>query len=223
MFARTREAWHAVAEHVLAAARYAAEGRIGLAAAPGGFGIPPESACTPTRVAGQDLLVRDGAAERSERLTTVAAAAAALGIEPGSPPVYARATALEPHARLDIDLHAARAIASWFELVWSVLIGFGGTVTLWPEHFDVATTIGDESRGRRGTYGASPGDADHPEPYLYVTHWADVPDDAYWNDDAFGGASLGYEGVADAADPVEAATAFFGAGRALIMQGRAGS
>ena len=33
----TREAWHRLAEHVLAAAQYAATGDIGLVPAPGGF------------------------------------------------------------------------------------------------------------------------------------------------------------------------------------------
>ena len=37
----TREAWHRLAEHVLAAARYAATGDIGLVPAPGGFATPP--------------------------------------------------------------------------------------------------------------------------------------------------------------------------------------
>jgi hypothetical protein len=47
-------------------------------------------------------------------------------------------------------------------------------VQLWPEHFDVAVDIGIEQTGARATYGASPGDAAHPEPYLYVTPWSEI-------------------------------------------------
>ena len=47
-----------------------------------------------------------------------------------------------------------------------------------------------ERRCGAGTFGASPGDDAHDEPYLYVTHWADVPPDPFWDDDAFAGASL---------------------------------
>ena len=59
---------------------------------------------------------------------------------------------------------------------------------LWPEHFDLSIDVGDEAAGTRGTFGSSPGDAAHPEPYLYATHWsADVQPDPFWNDTAFRG------------------------------------
>ena len=38
-------------------------------------------------------------------------------------------------------------------------------VQLWPEHFDLATTIDEVN------YGGSPGDDGHPLPYLYVGPW----------------------------------------------------
>ena len=61
---------------------------------------------------------------------------------------------------------------------------------LWPEHFDLSVDLGDEAGGSRATYGASPGDDAHPEPYLYVTPWSEQPEDPVWNDTAFRGASL---------------------------------
>lgn len=216
-FTRTRESWHAVAEHVLAAARYRAERRIGLVVTPGGFGTPVLASGRSARVSGGDLVVIDGSAETTTPLTTLAAAAAAIGVDPGSPPVYPRATPLELDVPLAIDAHAARVLASWFDLAWSVLGELGADLTLWPEHFDVATELGDEARGGRGTFGASPGDAEHPEPYLYVTHWADVPNDEYWNDVVFDGASLGYAALADGGDPHAVARAFFARGRAVLL------
>ena len=215
--ARTRLSWHSVAEHVLAAARYRAEQRIGLAVTPGGFGTPVFGAGECARVAGRDLVVTEGSTVTTVELTTVAAAAAAVGIEPGSPPVYAPTTPLSPEAPLHVDSEAALLLAAWFDLAWSVLTELGEPVTLWPEHFDVATELGDERRGERGTFGASAGDAEHATPYLYVTHWADVPGDAFWNDGAFAGASLDYTAIARADDPDGEARAFFSRGRATLL------
>lgn len=216
---RTRESWHSVAEHVLAAARYAAERRIGLVATPAGFGMPAGTTPRSARVAGRDLVVLEGRKQHTEPLTTLAAAATTLGIEPGAPPVSPHTTTLAPNASLFVDDAAARVLAAWFDLGWSVLGELGASVTLWPEHFDVAMTWGDEAAGQRGTFGASPGDAEHPEPYLYVTHWSEVADDPYWNDDSFGGASLGYREVAAQADPIAAATAFYATGTRLLTRG----
>jgi hypothetical protein len=87
---------------------------------------------------------------------------------------------------------------------------------LWPEHFDLSVDLGDEAAGQRGTFGASPGDEQHPLPYLYVTHWAAVANDPYWNDTGFGGASLGYDRLVDVEDPRGAALEFLAAGRARL-------
>jgi hypothetical protein len=44
-------------------------------------------------------------------------------------------------------------------------------VRIWPEQFDAAIAAGDDGTGRRATYGASPGDRHHPEPY-HASPWA---------------------------------------------------
>ncbi|MCJ7438413.1 MAG: hypothetical protein MUP97_11725 [Acidimicrobiia bacterium] len=230
---RTRLSWHSVAEHVLAPARYHAEGRIGLRVTPGGFGTPPLPSGTTARVEGA-MLVVDGdeaatAALTTTALTTIAAAATALGIEPGAPAdVYTPTTPLAPDVPLVIDADAAAALAAWFALGWTALEALrvdasstdgASDPTLWPEHFDAAIDLGDEDLGARGGFGASPGDAAHREPYLYVTHWADVADDPYWNDAAFPGASLSYTAVAAAPDATAAARDFFTRGRAALSAG----
>jgi hypothetical protein len=229
---QTRLAWHSVAEHVLAPARYHAVGRIGLRVTPGGFGTPPLPSGRTPRVDGATLVL-DGdeatAPLTSTALTTVAAAATVLGIEPGAPAsVYTPTTPLTPEVPLVIDVAAATALAAWFALGWTVLTALRADApstdaasdpTLWPEHFDAAIDLGAEDLGARGTFGASPGDAAHPEPYLYVTHWADVADDPYWNDTAFPGASRSYTAVAAAPDPTAAIAGFFARGRATLSAG----
>ena len=93
---RTRLAWHALAEWVLAPARQAVDGHIGLAATPGGFGAPVAG----LRVDGAELVV---GTER-HRLTTLADAAAFAGIAPGrSTEVYETVTPWDPDAPLAID------------------------------------------------------------------------------------------------------------------------
>ena len=87
-----------------------------------------------------------------------------------SPAVYPPATPLDLAAGLEVDPEAAEAIAAWFELVADGLGRFASRhqdesptdATLWPEHFDLALTIGEVN------YGGSPGDARHPGPYVYV-------------------------------------------------------
>ncbi len=66
--------------------------------------------------------------------------------------------------------------------------------------------------GLRATYGASPGDDGHPEPYLYVGPW-ERRAGRFWNDAAFGGASLGEAELRASDDPQAAALAFYERGR----------
>lgn len=77
-------------------------------------------------------------------------------------------------------------------------------VQLWPEHFDLSIDCGTP----RATYGVSPGDDDHPEPYLYVAPW-EKQIGPLWSDAAFGGASLAYADLLDAEDQRATALAFF--------------
>ncbi len=85
------------------------------------------------------------------------------------------------------------------------------SINLWPEHFDVATELGSEAAGQRAGYGASPGDAEHPEPYLYVGPWTARPEGSLWNATAFAGAELAYSELLGPSDPVARGVEFFGA------------
>src|SRR5216684_2401986 len=116
--AATRAAWHRVAEHVLAAARYAATGHIGLVPAPGGFRTPPFGADRRfLAVDGAELVASDVAGTRRTPLTTIRAAAAFAGITPGAPAqVYTPATPLDLDRPLTIDPGAARLLLDWYSL-----------------------------------------------------------------------------------------------------------
>jgi len=224
-FTATRGAWHRLAEHVLAPARYRVSGKIGLRYTRHGFGTPYlDGPDVQLRVEDTALVVVGDEARRVPA-DTLRVAAAAVGLDPQADTgVYEPATAAEPDAPLPIDADAAARLGDWFGFAASVLEELRAAapdrdttrVQLWPEHFDLSVDLGDDDARRRGTFGASPGDAAHPLPYLYVTHWASVPDDAFWNDAAFAGASLAYRDLLAAADQRDAGLAFLRRGQAVL-------
>jgi hypothetical protein len=203
----TRCSWHAVAEHVLGAARYAADGHIGLRPSPGGFCTPPHASIEGERqllVVGSELLVSGERGERRHPLTTLREVAHFAGVVAGAPAeLYTPTTPLDLDRPLGIDLEAARQLADWFALTQTALevvmaehdADDPAPAQLWPEHFDLATTIGEVN------VGGSPGDAEHPIPYLYVGPWT-PRSGAFWNEPF--GASFG----ADQVHSVEDALAF---------------
>lgn len=204
---RTRESLHAVGEHVLGAARRAATGRIGLVVLSGGFGTPPLPDGRVLAVDGVDLV--DGA--RRAPITALEEAAAFFDTPLGMPgDLYPIATPLDPRAGLAVDARSAALLAAWFAHADELLRGLAEsgprspTPQLWPEHFDLALELGE---GRaRATFGASPGDGDHAEPYLYVTPW-EPRTDPFWNESTF--ASLPYGRVGEAFE-------FFATARRLL-------
>lgn len=206
----TRRSLHALAEHVVSPVLYQATGKIGLRACPGGFGTPPfpsEHGLRSVHVDGTEVVDSTGDREERSPIPTVRTAASFVGIEAGAPTdVYTPTTRLDLDAALVIDTSAAKTIADWYELVDAALAILcaehtdedPAIVQLWPEHFDLATTI------TQVNYGGSPGDEGHPAPYLYVGPWSPPPPDgAFWNQPY--GASLAIDQVAS----IEEAVAFF--------------
>jgi hypothetical protein len=215
-FAATRAALHALAEHVLAAARHRATGRIGLRPTPGGFGTGPYGDAEEVRVEGVELIHRRKAQERRTVLTTLGDAARFVDVPLGAPAdVYQPSTAADPDAPLDVDAASAAVLAAWYALGDDVLRalvkGRGDAspseVQLWPEHFDLACDLGDEAGATRANYGFSPGDDAIAEPYVYVGPW-----DASRRTGRFGtyawGDAMRYAELVGTGDPRSAAAAF---------------
>lgn len=224
-FLATREALHALAEHVIAPARYRVDGHIGLVATPGGFGTPKFGDDEGVRVDGTELVHERPGSTRRVAITTLDAAAQFLGIPVGAPTeVYKPATTVAPDASLPVALDSARALASWIEFATSLLDELRdiypaqspSAVQLWPEHFDLSCDLGDSDAGSRANYGASPGDGAITEPYLYVGPW-----DASRKTGALGryawGAALTYSELNAAPQPRAAGLEFFLDGAALLV------
>jgi hypothetical protein len=212
-FAATQRAVHALAEHVLAVARYGAEGELSLVPTPTGLATPVFGGSRIVEIDRAELVVRDGDSERRRPLTTLRDAAAFVGVDHGPPGgLWTAATNFSFHEPLPIDADSVVALAEWYGLVDDALRALGGSgvelspTTLWPEHFDLAA-VAD-----RVNYGGSPGDEYVDQPYLYVGPF-DRPfphaDDAYWN--APFGAVLHHDQIDDAGHAAE----FFRHGRML--------
>ena len=207
----TRNALHAIAEHVLAPALYAATRHIGLQPTPGGFGTPSFRGAHGERqlfVRETSLIDRDGGEERRTGLTTLGELSTFVGVSPGVPDeVYLASTPLDVDRPLAVDPAAERALAEWFALGNEALLQLislqaatdASDIQLWPEHFDLATTINQVN------FGASPGDAEHDEPYLYVGPF-EQRSGPFWNESF--GASVSRVEVPD----VAAAVDFFSTG-----------
>ena len=213
--ARTREALHRLAEHVISPARAHAHGKIGLRFTCGGFGTPFFAEDVQLRVVGDRLIVQIGEQERSAAITTLGQTATHVGSEL-LPEMTADIDPLDDP--LDVDLEASAFLGDWFGFGASVLEELRARVPdelepsrvqLWPEHFDLAVELGSERDGRRAGYGASPGDELHPEPYLYVVPWHEVSPSQLWQATAFRGAELPYTTLALAENPRETALRFF--------------
>ena len=207
---RTRDAWHRVAEHVLAAGQFTAAGTIRLRSSPGGF-------ATVVGVDGRQLAVEDdrlvvlhGPGRQETTLTTVGEAAAFAGVAPGLTGSYPPATAPDPDARLEIDPATARQFADWYALTDTALRRLTAHLdvvqepVLWPEHLDVAVAVDAVN------YGGCLGDDAVAEPYLYVgPHGGPPSDDPFWN------APFGAVVTVDRIRTADEAVDFFLRGRAL--------
>lgn len=230
-FVQTRGFLHQIAFFAVAPARYHAVGRMGLRPAPGGFGTPEFNGAI-ARVEGDTLVFETGGNVATQGISTVGEAARFFGHEyevewfddfhDPLPPV-------DPDMQLTVDDVAARSLGQWFHFGFTVLAELrrrsgpdldASEVQLWPEHFDPAIELGSVEAGKRASYGASPGDADHVDPYLYVAPWGDVDGSVpFWNDDSFGGSSLGYSELVGAGDAVEKAVGFLLEGYRILQAG----
>ncbi|HEX8754553.1 MAG TPA: hypothetical protein VF731_14165 [Solirubrobacterales bacterium] len=232
-FAVTVRSLHRVAERLVAPARKP-DNEIALEPTPGGFGTPPfewEGARHRVRVEGAELVHEAGQGERRAPLSSLTVAATVLdGLLPEtsvrSLSRMERETANgTDDGALEVDPAAAAALAAWYVFGREVLDRLAATAApadassppvLWPEHFDVAIELGEEAAGRRATYGFSPGDENHPEPYAYVAPWQPPAAGAPWNARGFTGAELGYAELLVAPDPVAAALDFLADRRDLL-------
>ena len=180
----TRRSLHLVAEHLLAATRKRATGDITLEPAVAGVRTPTLPDGTVVETVGAELVVRGPDGERRVQLTTLAEAAATVGIEPGFPwSKHPPGTTYEADAVVALDAAVAAELAGWFLLGEQALVALAAEnpaeqptpPVIFPEHFDLGATAGGVN------YGFSPGDETSAAPYVYVGPHETPPADPFWN------------------------------------------
>ncbi len=229
-FATTREHLHQLAFYAVSPARYKAVGRMGLRHEGSGFGTP-EFEGRRLQIEGDRLIHHGSEGVTSQAITTIRQACGFFGIEyqpQWFPDFHDPLQPFDPDLPLAVDPVATEALGSWYGFAWDVLESLRGhavagddpsEVQLWPEHFDAATELGDYEKGQRASYGASPGDDNHPEPYLYVSAWSEIDrSNPYWNDEFFNGSSLSYRNLLESDDPEAPGLEFFLAGHWILHQ-----
>ena len=216
-----RDDLHRLAYGVVSNTRKEANGKIGLRWTLGGFGTPFYGDDIQVRVEGRMLVRQNEDKVAAEEITTLSAAAQFLGVEATSDQAEHDTVALGDLDRpLTVDGELVAFISDWFGMATAALEELRctpgardpGRVQLWPGHFDVAVEIGDSESEpvTRATYGASPGDAAHLEPYLYVGAWGPIDHgDPFWNATAFTGASLPYAAIQGDPNPCGVALGFY--------------
>jgi hypothetical protein len=156
-FVQSREKLHRLAEQVVSPARVHATGN--------------EIALTPTPGGWGTPPFPDGGWMRVE----------------GAELVQLDSDGTQTRSPIDVAPADAARLADFFAFIQDVLETLRAEATepseihLWPEHFDVAF------EDQEVTYGGSPGDENHDEPYLYVAPWS-APSGDGWNAQGFAGA-----------------------------------
>jgi hypothetical protein len=179
----TRDDLHRISAHVLGRRRFEVSGHFGLRASPGGLATPafgPEPEVL--RLDGTTLVREVGTTARCQPLqgailSELAAFAGAdlaadFSAGPGMPDLGS------PDEPVQLSLEELEGLYAWFDLGSRVLDAVmagtpaapeRSTVQLWPEHFDVGTSLGlGEAGGGTVNLGFSAGDAFCDEPYVYV-------------------------------------------------------
>jgi hypothetical protein len=196
----TRRAWHGLAELVLAGPQYRRSGTIRLRVSPGGF----ETVAEPwLRVDGTELVAGD--TRTAVVGLTFAEVAALAGVDLGAPAdLYPDGSGVDPGETVSLSPAALGVLDDAYQRGDAALRAFAPdqTPVLWPEHFDLGTTVDEVN------YGVSPGDAVLGEPYAYVGPWQPRTG-PFWN--ASFGAARPMRELAD----VEAVRRFFTEGRQL--------
>ena len=170
--AATRRRLHGIGECLMAGPQRRAGGRFTLRVTPGGFATTGEPAL---RVNGTDIVVYED--RRVPIAGTFTELANALGVDFGPPPdAYPDGSEVSPSDDTTLDVASARLIQSWYLRADAALrvMAPRQTPILWPEHFDVAILLDQTS------YGASPGDRFHADPYAYVSS-SDHDASSFWN------------------------------------------
>jgi hypothetical protein len=204
-YTQTRRCLHGLAELVLAGPRFRQSGDLRLRVRAEGIGTWEAPVVS---LAGGELVTPDSTIAVDG--LTIAEVARAAGLEASQlDDVYTDGPHVDPSETVRLDPGSVRVMEAAFTLGDRALHAFQPDAerTLWPEHFDVATTVDGVN------FGVSPGDGHCDRPYAYVGPHHAVTGD-FWN------APFGASRLVDELGDVAAITAFFVEGARLAARER---
>jgi hypothetical protein len=218
-YAESLRSLHRLGAYVIAPLRHATTGKFGLRYTHGGFGTPFFGDDRQVRVTGDTIVDQLGSQVRTIPITTLRAAADALGGEVSELTRESDGPAAgDVDEPLLVDARVTAYLGEWYAMATAALERLrathpeAGRPQLWPGHFDVALEVGEAPL--RGSYGASPGDHAIDEPYLYVSVWDPTGagierGTGPWNATGFPGRELRLSQFPDDTDPVDVAWGFW--------------
>ena len=197
-YLETVDALHRLTVYVISPAQRLVNGEIILRSLPGGFGTYEFGDGTVVRIDGARPGRRRRPRPRRAPITTLRAAAELAGIEPdvGQADQFDVPAARRPRRAAARRRAAVADLADWYALVTGVLETLraeaGPADDAQPPCGSGRSTStrdrpGRRADGQRGTYGGSPADGHHAEPYLYASPWAGRID-PFFGDPSFHGA-----------------------------------
>jgi hypothetical protein len=159
-YSTTRHSLHGLAELVLAGPRYSAGGSMRLRAGDDGIRTWDDP---PVRLHRGELVARDVRLPLDGLTFDAAAAAVGLTAHPLDD-VYHDGPHVSPDEVIVLDPADVDVLEAALRMGDGALRTFSprSEPILWPEHFDVAITVGDVN------FGVSPGDSHHESRYAYV-------------------------------------------------------
>ncbi len=228
-YTEARSDFHRLAYAVVASARYQSNAKFGLRYTLNGFGTPFFNNNTQVRVVGDTLVLQKGNTATTQKITTLNAAAEFLSTKIDTTAAEHDSPELgDPDRALATSPEVGNFLGEWFGLAAAALEEMRYVPIahdperpqLWPGHFDYAIAEGNHDDRQRATYGFSPGDHNHLEPYVYVGPWGYVSKrkEPIWNAEAFRGRILPYSELIEAPDHYQKTVDFMDETRSVLRE-----
>lgn len=187
---------HRLAFAIISESRRLDNKKFGLRWVMGGVGTPFYGEDIQVRLVDGLLVLQEATEVKTAPITTLQAAGDFLGLTPSGTQREGDSPELgDLNRELNFSKECNDFLGSWFGLSTSVMEEFKlkgndpAPVQIWPGHFDVATEV---SNGKnRSTFGASPGDHNHAEPYFYIGPHIEIDkSNPFWNAESYSGALM---------------------------------
>ncbi len=206
---------HRLAFSLISETRKQANGKFGLRWVLGGFGTPYFGNDCQAGMKYGMLTMEEAGKIKTAPITTIKDASEFFGVAPtGDQREHDSPELGDLERPLIADEETCSFLNGWYGFATSVMSEVRllnptfTPVQMWPGHFDVAVDL--PLPDKETSFGASPGDENNPDPYLYVATLGEVDkSNPYWNAESYTGAVLRLPELAKESDQRQAALNFY--------------